>query len=55
MMKKPVCKLLAISVVLTLIASSVAVFSAANLGISDEGVEEGGGKSVIPLEKLSMR
>ena len=54
MIEKPVFKLLAISVVLALIASSVAVFSAANLGIGEEAIEESGGKSVISLELPSF-
>jgi len=54
MIEKPVFKIVAISVVLALIASSVAVFSAANLGIGEEAIEESGGKSVISLELPSF-
>jgi hypothetical protein len=54
MIEKPVFKIVAISVVLALIASSVAVFSTANLGIGEEGMDEGGGRSVISLELPSF-
>jgi hypothetical protein len=54
MIEKTVCKILAISIFLALIASSAAVFSAANFGICDEGVEEGGGRSVTSLELPSF-
>ena len=48
---KGIWKILAISVVLAIVASSVAVFSAANLGIGigEKGIDEGGGKDVISL------
>ena len=55
MIEKPVCKIVAISVVLALIASSAAVFSATNLGAGEKGIEVGGERSVISLEMLSMR
>jgi hypothetical protein len=44
-------KILAISVVLAIVASSVVVFSAANLGegIGEKGIDEGGGEGVISL------
>ena len=54
MIEKTVCKILAISVVLALIASSVAVFSAANFGIGEEAIKESGGRSVISLELPSF-
>jgi hypothetical protein len=50
MRDKGIWKILAISVVLAIVASSVAVFSAANLGIGEKGTGEGGGKDVISLE-----
>ena len=51
MRNKGIWKILAISVVLAIVASSVAVFSAANLGIGigEKGIDEGGGKDVISL------
>ena len=55
MMEKPVCKIVAISVVPALIASSAAVFSAANLGVGKKWIEVGGERSVISLEMLPMR
>ena len=42
-------KILAISVILAVVASSVAVFSAANLGVGEKGIKEGGGKGVLSL------
>ena len=50
MRDKGIWKILAISVVLAIVTSSVAVFSAANLGIGEKGIDEGGGKDVISLE-----
>jgi hypothetical protein len=52
MRDKDIRKIFAISVALAIVASSVAVFSAANLdiGISERGIDEGGGKGVIMLE-----
>ena len=52
MRDKGICKILAISVVLAIVASSMAVFSAANLGegIGEKGIDEGGGEGVISLE-----
>ena len=55
MMEKPVCKIVAIAVVPALIASSAAVFSAANLGVGKKWIEVGGERSVISLEMLPMR
>lgn len=51
MRNKGIWKILAISVVLAIVASSVAVFSAANLeeGIGEKGIDEGGGEGVISL------
>ena len=51
MRDKDICKILAISVILAVVASSVAVFSAANLGegLGEKGIDEGGGKGVISL------
>ncbi|RJS84159.1 hypothetical protein CW713_03055 [Methanophagales archaeon] len=51
MRDKGIWKILAISVVLAIVASSVAVFSAANLeeGIGEKGIDEGGGEGVISL------
>ena len=51
MRDKGILKILAISVILAVVVSSVAVFSAANLdiGISEKGIDEGGGKGVISL------
>ncbi|MCW3129265.1 MAG: hypothetical protein N2V75_04090 [Methanophagales archaeon] len=51
MRDKGIWKILAISVILAVVASSVAVFSAANLeeGIGEKGIDEGGGKGVISL------
>ena len=52
MRDKNIWKILAISVALAIVASSVAVFSAANsdTGISERGIEESGGTGVIMLE-----
>ena len=52
MRNKGIWKILAISVVLAIVASSVVVFSAANLGegIGEKGIDEGGGEGVISLE-----
>lgn len=51
---KGIWKILAISVVLAIVASTVAVFSAANLdkgiGIGEKGIDEGGGKGITSLE-----
>ena len=55
MTEKPVCKIVAIAVVPALIASSAAVFSAANLGVGKKWIEVGGERSVISLEMLPMR
>ena len=51
MRDKGILKILAISVILAVVVSSVAIFSVANLdiGISEKGIEEGGGKGVISL------
>ena len=51
MRDKGILKILAISVVLAIVASSVVVFSAANLGegIGEKGIDEGGGEGVISL------
>lgn len=51
MRNKGIWKVLAILVVLAIVASSVAVFSAANLGegIGEEGIDESGGEGVISL------
>ena len=51
MRNKGIWKILAISVVLAIVASSVAVFSAANLGegIGEKGIDEGGGEGDISL------
>jgi hypothetical protein len=51
MRDKGILKILAISVVLAIVASSVVVFSAANLGegIGEKGIGEGGGEGVISL------
>jgi len=51
MRDKDIWKILAISVILAVVASSVAVFSAANLeeGIGEKGVDEDGGEGVISL------
>ena len=56
MKDKDIWKILAIPAALAIVASSVAVFSAANLdiGISERGIDEGGGKGVIPLEMPSF-
>jgi hypothetical protein len=56
MRDKDIWKILAISVAFVIVASSVAIFSAANLdrGISENGIDEGGGKGVIPLEMPSF-
>ena len=53
---KDIWKILAISVAFVIVASSVAIFSAANLdiGISEKGIDEGGGKGVISLEMPSF-
>jgi hypothetical protein len=45
-----ILKVLLFSAVLLIAASSVAVFSGADLGIEDKGMTEGGGKGIIPLE-----
>jgi hypothetical protein len=52
MRDKGIWKILAISVILAIVTSSVAVFSAANLGegIGEKGIDEGGGEGVISLE-----
>ena len=52
MRDKDIRKIFAISVALAIVASSVAVFSAANsnIEISERGIVEGGGKGVIMLE-----
>ena len=50
MRDKGIWKILAISVILAIVASSVAVFCAANFGIGEKGIGEGGGKDVISLE-----
>ena len=51
MREKGIWKILAIAVVLAIAASSVVVFSAANLeeGIGEKGIDEGGGEGVISL------
>ena len=49
MRDKGILKILAISVILAIVASSVAVFSAANLGIGEKGIGDGGGKDIISL------
>ena len=51
MRNKGIWKILAISVVLAIVTSSVAVFSAANLGegIGEKGIDEGGGEGDISL------
>jgi len=53
MRDKGILKILAISVVLAIVASSVVVFSAANLGegieIGEKGIDEGGREGVISL------
>ena len=51
MRDKGIWKILAISVILAVVASSVAVFSAANLeeGMGEKGIDEGGGEGVISL------
>ena len=48
---KGIWKILTVSVILAIVASTVAVFSAVNLdkGIGEKGLDEGGGKSVISL------
>jgi len=52
MREKGILKILAISVILAIVASSVAVFSAANFGegIGEKGMDESGGKDVISIE-----
>ena len=45
-----ILRVLAFSAVLVIAASSVAVFSGANLGIEEKGMTEGGGKGIISLE-----
>ena len=51
MRNKGIWKILAILMVLVMVGSCAAVFSAANLGegIGEKGIEEGGGKDVISL------
>ena len=49
MRNKGIWKILAIAVVLAVVASSVAIYSAANLGIGEKGIDESGGKGVISL------
>jgi hypothetical protein len=51
MWKKGIYNFLAISIILAIFASSVAVFSAADLavGIGEKGIDEGGGNGVISL------
>jgi hypothetical protein len=56
MRNKGIWKILAISVVLAIVACSVAVFSAVNLGegIGEKGIDEGGGEGVISLVSPSF-
>ena len=49
MRDKGIWKILAISVILAIVTCSVAVFSAANLGIGEKGLDESGGEGVISL------
>ena len=49
MRNQGVLKILVFSVVLAIAASSVAVYSAANLGIGEKEIDESGGKGVISL------
>lgn len=56
MWKKCIYKLLVISIILAIVASSVAVFSAADLavGIGEKGIDEGGGNGIISLSPPSF-
>ena len=49
MRNKGIWKILSISVVLAIVASSVVVFSAANLAEGEKGIDESGGEGVISL------
>ena len=56
MMDKGIWKILAISVILAIVASSMAIYSTVNLekGIDKKGIDEGGGKGVISLVASSF-
>jgi hypothetical protein len=56
MWRKGIYKLLAISIVLAIVASSVVVFSAADLeeAVDEEGIDESGGNGVIALAPPSF-